>query len=130
MFLDDLHIPHERNAPLAPHTWYGVGGSADVLAHPLSVQQLSALAARAHDEGVPMYVLGSGANLLVSDAGVRGIVIKLDDACFRHVEIAGNLLTAGAGHDLARLVLQTAKAGLAGLECPGGRAGERGRCGA
>ncbi|MCX5662208.1 MAG: UDP-N-acetylmuramate dehydrogenase [Planctomycetota bacterium] len=119
-FLDDLHVPHTLDAPLAPETWYGVGGPAAVLARPSSAQQLAALAARAHEQGLPVHVLGSGANLLVADAGVPGLVVKLSDACFRRVEINGNIVTAGAGADLAKLVLQTAKTGLSGLECIAG----------
>lgn len=118
--LEDLHVPYVLNAPLAPETWYGVGGPAAVLAKPSSVQQLAALAARAREMNIPVYVLGSGANLLVADAGVDGLVVKLSDPCFKRVEINGNIVTAGAGADLAKLVLQTAKAGLAGIECLAG----------
>ncbi len=120
MFLEDLQIPHELNVPLAPHTWYGVGGHAAVLAHPASVEQLAALVARARENNLSLYVLGSGANLLVRDEGVPGIVVKLDAPCFRQVSIQGNRAIAGGGYDLARLVLQTAKAGLKGLECLAG----------
>ncbi len=116
----DLNIRHEKNAALAPLTWYGVGGPAKVLAHPSSVQQLSTLAARCHEQGVPVYVLGSGANLLVRDEGVAGVVVSLDDPHFRRVKVAGDRVMAGAGFDLSKLVLQTAKAGLAGLECLAG----------
>lgn len=116
----DLRIPHAVDVPLGPLTWYGVGGRAKILAHPSSVQQLSALLARAYEAHLPVYVLGSGANLLVADAGVPGVVVRLDDPAFRQVSQEGNVLTVGAGHDLARLVLQAAKSGLAGLECLAG----------
>ncbi len=118
--LEDLSIPHERNVPLGPLTWYGLGGSAEYLAHPSSVQQLSALAARCHETDTPVYVLGSGANLLVADRGVRGVVVQLDDPCFKQIKIEGTRVTSGAGYDLAKLVLDTARAGLAGLECLAG----------
>ena len=114
--LEDLKIRHKCHVPLGPLTWYGVGGAAAAMAHPASVQQLSALAAKTHGAGVPVYILGSGANLLVDEKGVDGIVVQLDDPCFKTVKIEGNLVTAGAGADLAKLVLQTAKAGLSGLE--------------
>lgn len=118
--LHDLQIRHELNAPLAPLTWYGVGGPARVLAHPSSVQQLSALAARAHELRLPVYVLGNGANLLVSDAGVDGLVVQLDDPAFRQCRIDENIVTVGAGHDMAKLVNHTAREGLGGLECMAG----------
>jgi len=114
--LEGLNIRAEHDAPLGALTWYGVGGRADVLAHPSSTAQLSELINRCQSDGVPLYVLGSGANLLVRDAGVRGIVVRLDDPAFAHVEVDGAAVTAGAGADLFKLVMQTAKAGLAGLE--------------
>ncbi len=115
-----MHIPHEFNVPLGPLTWYGLGGPARILARPSSVQQLAALAARCTEKGVKVYVLGSGANLLVRDEGVDGVVVQLNDPCFKHVSIQGNLVTVGSGYDLAKLVLETARAGLAGLECLAG----------
>ena len=141
--LQDLQIPHELNAPLAPLTWYHLGGCAEVLAHPAGAGQLSALVAACHARDVPVRVLGGGANLLVSDAGVAGVVVRLDDPAFRQSAIDAPLVTAGAGYDLAKLVLSTVKAGLAGLEVlagipgsvggavrinAGGAFGEIGRC--
>jgi UDP-N-acetylmuramate dehydrogenase len=114
--LQDLHIPHHRDVPLGPLTWYGIGGKARILARPSSVQQLAALASRAHELKIPTYVLGGGANLLVADAGVEGLVIRLDDPCFQQVKIEGNIVTAGAGCDLFKLVPDLARAGLGGLE--------------
>ncbi len=116
----DLNIRHEVNVPLAPYTWYGVGGPAQVLAHPASVQQLSTLAARCHENAIPVHVLGSGANLLVRDEGVPGVVVMFDAPQFRNADVTPGRVCAGAGYDLSRLVLQTAKAGLAGLECLAG----------
>ncbi len=114
--LEDLNIRCDRHVPLGPLTWYGVGGAAAVLARPSSVHQLSAMAARCHDVGWPVYVLGSGANLLVSDAGIQGVVTRLDDPAFKQIKTQGHTVTVGSGFDLAKLVLQTAKDGLAGLE--------------
>jgi len=116
----DLRIRQECNVPLGPLTWYGVGGPAQILAHPSTTQQLSAIMARCHEARVPVYLLGSGANLLVADGGVPGVVIRLDDAGFRQVAQEKESLTVGAGYDLARLVLYAAKSGLAGLECLAG----------
>ncbi len=118
--LKDLNLRHECDVHLGPRTWYGVGGHALIVAHPSSVQQLSALAARCHDASVPVYVLGSGANLLVADQGVQGVVVCLDDPCFENIDINGSTVTVGAGFNLAKLVLETAKAGLGGLECLAG----------
>ncbi|MCC7193315.1 MAG: UDP-N-acetylmuramate dehydrogenase [Phycisphaeraceae bacterium] len=115
-FLEGLNIPFQRNVPLAPWTWYRVGGPARVLAQPSSVEQLAAIAARANEAGVPTYVLGGGANLLVSDAGVDGLVIQLSDPAFKQVKIEGNIATLGAGCDLFKVIPEISKAGLGGLE--------------
>ena len=118
--LNELNVPFQRQVPLGPMTWYGVGGPAKVLARPSSVQQLSALAARCREHGIPIYVLGSGANLLVDDAGVDGVVVHLSDAAFAQCRIEGNSVTVGAGYDLPKLVIDTARAGLAGLDALAG----------
>ena len=118
--LERLDIRHECHVPLAPLTWYGLGGPAKVLAHPASVEQLAALVAACDEQAIPVYVLGSGANLLVADEGVDGLVVTLDEPAFKQLQIDGNVVTAGAGFDLAKLVLETARAGLGGLECLAG----------
>jgi len=119
--LEEFNIRCEYDVPLAPLTWYGVGGPAPILAHPSSVQQLSALAKRCREAAVRVFVLGSGANLLVADEGVQGVVVKLDDPAFRQLRIENHTVIVGAGYDLARLVLDTApRAGLSGLECLAG----------
>jgi len=114
--LNDLSIRCETDAPIGEKmTWYGVGGRAQVLAHPAGVAQLSALAVRCYEQGVPVYVMGSGANLLVGDQGVPGVALKLDDPSFSQLKIQGTKIIAGPGLDLFKLVLECAKAGLAGL---------------
>ena len=117
---DDLNIPVEKNASLAVQTWYGVGGSARFLARPSSTQQLAALAQRAHENKLPWHVLGSGANLVVADKCIDALVISLSDPAFKQVSFEGNHVRCGAGRDLAKLVLETAKAGLGGIECLAG----------
>lgn len=118
--LEGLNIRHEAGAPLAPLTWYGVGGPAAILAHPSSVQQLGQLVSRCRERGVRTYTLGSGANLLVADEGVDGVVIRLDEPTFGSVQYDGPIVTAGAGCDLMDLVLETARRGLSGLEVMAG----------
>ncbi len=118
--LDALRIPCEYDVPLGPLTWYGVGGRARVIAHPSSIAQLSALVMQCRQCNWPMYVLGDGANLLVRDCGVEGVVVQLDDPAFRQVTIDGDRVTVGSGADLMKLVLQLAREGLAGLEVVAG----------
>ncbi len=106
----------ERDAPLAPLTWYRVGGPARMLVHPANHDELSAVARRCHEGHIPMYVLGLGANLLVADGGVDGVVLQLDEPAFCQWRYEENRLVAGAGCDLMKLVLETAHAGRSGLE--------------
>ena len=104
--------PIELDAPIS--TWYRVGGRAERLARPRSQDQLLACLAIDPD----LLMLGAGANLIVDDAGVSQLVVKLDAPCFRHVTINESSATvhAGAGADLPKLILQTTRAGLGGLE--------------
>jgi UDP-N-acetylmuramate dehydrogenase len=119
-FLADLNIRTETDVPLGPRTWYGVGGHAACLAHPSSIAQLSALVAACREHATPLYVLGAGANLLVREGEVPGVVVTLDDPSFAQLKIDGQLVTAGAGYDLFKLVRETAKAGLGSLEVVAG----------
>jgi UDP-N-acetylmuramate dehydrogenase len=106
----------ETNYPLAKHTWYGIGGEADYFIRPLSVEQLKEVINRCNDNDLPVYVLGFGSNLLISDEGIKGAVIKLDSDDFKKTELDEELLTAGAGADLGSLVRESVRKGLSGLE--------------
>lgn len=114
--VEDLGIPYREHEPLAPRTWYAVGGPADLFVEPTDAEQLAALLRRCNEREVRARVLGSGANLLVTDAGVRGVVISLTAPAFRNIHTNRTHVTAGAGVDLAKLILSTAKSGLGGLE--------------
>jgi UDP-N-acetylmuramate dehydrogenase len=109
-----------ENAPLAQHTWYKIGGPARFFVRPRNVDELQAAALRCAENNIPVYVLGLGANLLVSDAGVDGAVFRLDQDYFRRVKFEKNKLEAGAGVDMQKLLLRTVKEGLAGIECLAG----------
>src|SRR3954449_12937055 len=94
----------EENVPLAPHTWYRIGGPARWLVQPRSAEELQAAAIRCAENDIPVYMLGLGANLLVGDEGVNGAVFRLDREAWKRVEINGNTLQAGAGVDMQKLV--------------------------
>jgi UDP-N-acetylmuramate dehydrogenase len=110
----------EENVPLAPHTWYRIGGPARWFLRPRTVEELSAASLRCAENNIPVYVLGLGANLLVGDQGVNGAVIRLDQDAWKRVEIKGAMLDAAAGVDMQKLVLKTVRTGLSGLECLAG----------
>ncbi len=102
--------------PLAKSTWYGLGGPADYFIQPRNIDELKQVVLRCKESNVRMRVLGFGSNLLVSDKGVKGAVIKLDIEQFALTEFDGTTLTAWAGAELAKLVLTCVQKGLSGLE--------------
>ena len=101
--------------PLAKHTTYKIGGPAEVYARPSTLEGVRKLLQIATEAAVPVFVIGEGSNLLVSDAGVRGVVLDLQDAAGQLV-IRGEEVEVGAGLPLQQMVETTARAGLAGLE--------------
>ncbi len=114
------------NVPLAPLTWFGLGGPAKYFVTPRDQEQLQAIVARLRENEIPIFVLGSGANLLVNDAGVDGAVICLNTPEFKKFSIDKTTVTAGAGKDVQKLVLECTHAGLSGLECLAGIPGSVG----
>ncbi|MGD9938643.1 MAG: FAD-binding protein, partial [Clostridia bacterium] len=76
-FLEKINIDAELcfDEPMANHTSFRIGGPADVLVLPRSTDDLSRLLVASAAEGVPVAIIGGGANLLVADEGVRGIVV-------------------------------------------------------
>jgi UDP-N-acetylmuramate dehydrogenase len=110
----------EEDVPLAPHTWYKIGGPARWYVRPRTVEELQEAARRCLDNGVPVYVLGLGANLLVSDDGVDGAVFRLDHEYWRRAQFERGITDVGAGVDMQRLILRACRQGLAGIECLAG----------
>src|SRR5688500_4497296 len=115
--LDDAVTEME---PLAPHTWYRIGGPARWFVRPRSVEELQEAARRCVENEIPIYVLGLGANLLVGDDGVNGAVFRFDQEYWRRVKFEKNTVEVGAGADMQKLVLRTVRQGLAGIECLAG----------
>jgi UDP-N-acetylmuramate dehydrogenase len=122
---DGLDASVQREAPLAPRTWYRLGGPAQALVQPETPVALATLMHRCHGRGVPVRVLGDGANLLVPDAGVPGVVLRLDRPGFTGYDVKdgakdGSTVRVGAGHDLFALVQRTARDGRGGLDALAG----------
>jgi UDP-N-acetylmuramate dehydrogenase len=109
-----------EQVPLAPMTWYRIGGPARYLIRPRSIDELKETVQRCGENNIPMYVLGLGANLLVGDHGVNGAVFRLDADYWRRVQIDGSNVEVGAGADMQKLVLRSVRSGLAGVECLAG----------
>lgn len=100
---------------LAKHSTWKIGGPADIFIIPSSRQGLQDTIQFANDHSLPIVIIGGASNLLFDDAGVRGIVIKID-AAFAHIEIEANRIVAGAGTWVPCLARAVGKAGLTGLE--------------
>jgi UDP-N-acetylmuramate dehydrogenase len=104
------------NAPLAPFTWFRVGGPAQVLFQPADEEDLGYFLARLPAE-VPVVLMGLGSNLIVRDGGVEGIVIRLGGKAFGAIEAAADhRVIAGAAAPDIRVARAAAEAGIAGLE--------------
>jgi UDP-N-acetylmuramate dehydrogenase len=109
-----------EDEPLRPHTWYKIGGPAKYFIRPRSTEELQEASRRCIENNIPIYVLGLGANLLVSDEGVNGAVFRLDADYWRRVKFDKTRVELGAGVDMQKLVLRTVRQGLAGIECLAG----------
>jgi UDP-N-acetylmuramate dehydrogenase len=100
---------------LAPRTSIRIGGPADLLVRPADAADLAALLSGVAELGVPLTVLGGGANTLVADAGVEGVVLRLP-ADLGEERCEGDLLTLQAGAPIARLPARGHALGLTGAE--------------
>jgi len=112
-----LHIAGKviANEPMSRHTSYRIGGPADLYAVPENVSELQALLKWALKADVPVFILGAGSNLLVSDKGIRGLVIKLDHG-FDKIHVLGERAIAGGAVRLPVLVKRMVEESLSGLE--------------
>jgi UDP-N-acetylmuramate dehydrogenase len=110
-----------EHVSLGPLTTFGVGGAADWLVEPDSVETLQAVLRVATDSGNPVVLLGGGSNVLVADAGVRGIVIR--PRLLRISQLSSERVRAEAGVTINGLVRWLIGRGLAGLEAWAGTPG-------
>ncbi|OYW90924.1 MAG: UDP-N-acetylenolpyruvoylglucosamine reductase [Caulobacterales bacterium 32-67-6] len=104
-----------KDEPLAPFTWFRVGGAADVLFLPADAEDLAGFL-RGLDPAVPVTVLGVGSNVIIRDGGIEGVVVRLAGKAFGQVTTEGLRVTAGAAALDAMVARAAAKAGIAGLE--------------
>lgn len=118
----------DRNVPLSEHTTLGVGGPAARLVRAASAGDLIGLVAAADTEGTNVLLLAGGSNVLISDAGFDGLVIK--PTCSEGTEAqlpdGSLLLDYAAGYNWDELVAETVEAGLSGIEALSGIPGSLG----
>jgi UDP-N-acetylmuramate dehydrogenase len=101
--------------PLASHTYFRIGGPAEVMAFPADLGDLKLLLKMARDEAIPVLILGGGSNMLVLDGGVKGLVINLSRT-FLELEVSGEQIRCGAGVRTSRLLALSTMRGLMGFE--------------
>ena len=111
-------IPRARllvNEPLSKHTTFKIGGPANYLVFPSSIDEISGVMIIAKQYDIPVSILGNGSNILVLDKGIKGLVLKFgsDMSYIKHTAAA---VTIGAGAMLADVCIYGAKYGLGGME--------------
>ena len=104
----------QRNAALAPYTTFKVGGPADLLFEATDADKLATAVLTAREAGVPCFVLGLGANVLMADKGVRGLVVRNTSAHFDFRDDGHLWVESGAV--MARLIPEAVRRGWSGLE--------------
>ncbi|HEV2284088.1 MAG TPA: UDP-N-acetylmuramate dehydrogenase [bacterium] len=114
-----------RNEPLAKHVSFRIGGPADILVLPPTLESLDAAVAWLYEHGVPFLVLGRGSNVLIADRGIRGVVLKTGRGQ-EGVTYDGPHVHAECGVSVPHLSRRTAERGLAGLEFAAGIPGSVG----
>ena len=127
----DLESRLKTDEIMKSHTSFRVGGPAQIYAEPQNAEEIAALLRAAEGSGMPYFLMGNGSNLVISDEGIDGLVIRLGE-CFSSIrEEEGEnpdhvRLIATAGTLLTRLSSYAAKAGLTGLEFASGIPGSLG----
>ncbi len=102
--------------PLASHTTFKIGGPARFFIEPKDIEDLKFLVLNAKAHKFDIFLIGAGSNILVSDKGVSGVVLRLASAPFKGISVKGNCLRAGAGLLLGQLLQKTADCSLSGVE--------------
>ena len=106
------------------HTSFRIGGAADVYVRPLTEEALIITLEKCREQKAPFWIFGKGTNILVSDRGIRGVVIDMTG--LSDLEIEGNTIRAAAGVPLTQLARTAAEHSLSGLEFAAGIPGSLG----
>ncbi len=114
--IEDFNEILQRDEPLSRHTWLRVGGPAQYLATPRTEAELLEVITTCRSQQLLIHILGSGSNLLVREAGVQGVVVRVVEPLLSEVRIEGTSLTAGGGTLLSHVVAEAIRSGLGGIE--------------
>ncbi|MBS4189132.1 UDP-N-acetylmuramate dehydrogenase [Bacillus sp. FJAT-49705] len=124
--LNELDIGKiKENEPLSNHSTMKIGGPADLFIEPTSIENLIKTMEILREYKVEWTAIGRGSNLLISDAGIAGAVIKLGVGV-SNMELIGNKVKVGGGYSLVSLSTQLSRKGLSGLEFASGIPGSIG----
>ncbi len=129
-FIDNLNeISNSENIllnePMKKHTSFKIGGNADIFIEPSSVEEMIQVIKLCHKHKVPYHVMGNGSNLLISDKGIRGVVLKTFNY-LNNVEVYQNIIESQSGALLSKIANVALKNGLRGLEFASGIPGTLG----
>ena len=108
-----------RQEPMKNHTTFRIGGPADIFVAPENMEEIKAVSCFAKEEGIPLFVLGNGSNLLVADDGMDGIVLQIYKN-YSGIEVRGNELIVKAGTLLSSTSRAALNEELTGFEFAGG----------
>ena len=117
-----MHWPKSLNKKinlsfkLSDYTTFKIGGSARYFLEPSNLRQLQDALSFARNKDIRVFILGAGSNILVSDSGINGLVIKLNSPSFKGLHIRGRFVDVGSAMKLNQLILRTKDQGLSGLE--------------
>ena len=124
--IQDLNIGKvKENELLSLHTTMKIGGPADLFIEPSSLENIQKVMSFIKERQLPWRAIGRGSNLLVSDKGIEGVVIKLSSG-LDHLTINDSTITVGGGHSIVSLSTLISKKGLSGLEFASGIPGSVG----
>jgi UDP-N-acetylmuramate dehydrogenase len=115
----------KKAEPLVNHTTIKIGGPADLLIEPSSIKNLEKTMELVRKYKVKWRAIGRGSNLLVSDKGIEGVVIKLGNG-LNHLNINGTHIIVGAGYSVVSLAVQMSRSALSGFEFASGIPGSVG----
>jgi len=102
--------------PLKKHTTFKIGGPAEFFVEPRDSKDLRQAVSLAKNNDIPIFLLGAGSNILVSDEGIEGIVLRLNSSYFRKISKKNNFLEVGSGLLLGQLMQHAAEYSLSGIE--------------
>lgn len=115
-FLEREQCVYREMELMSAHTTFKIGGPADIFVEPASEEMLSKVVAFCNEKEYPLYILGNGSNLLVSDLGVEGVVVHISNGLADISVSDTNEITCGSGLRLSLLCNFALEQGLTGLE--------------